>query len=288
MKKLLKQQSGEITATLENPKDLITFEPWATELYHGGGNHPRLKKERGAQGQRRLALKYAAALARSPLSDAQLVADRLRACAPGERCGSGICPSCTWATNRWFRNAAAAFAGNTTAMLFSTVQLTDWQAMPTYLEELDLDLQKGLLGDALEDAGLGGAPVFGAMDLSLNVWPATGSQRWSSHWALYSPDRDPAAFTDAITSVLPRHPRVKVPVKTKPIVRTPDIAYSYGFKNVFDRKQMSGTAGKPDKIIRPGDPDFDTLAINLDRIGIMPRFFTQACNFAGGLINFTA
>jgi hypothetical protein len=168
-------------------------------------------------------------------------------------------------------------------MIFSTVQLPDWQAMPIYLENLDVEQQKALLCDTLHDAGLGQATVFGALDLSLNRWPASGCQCWSAHWALYSYDRDAAAFTAAITSVLPSHCQVKVPVKTKVINRTPDIAYSYGFKNVFEKKCIiPSRLGRGEaSIISPGDAEFDTLAINLDRIGIMDRFFTQACDFVG-------
>src|SRR5579864_2999917 len=112
----------------------IAFEPWQDEYFHADNCRPRLNGERGANGQGRLARRYAAALAGSPLKSAQAVAERLLACAPDYRCGCGICPPCTWATNRWFRKAAATFADTVTAMLFSTVQVPDSRALPPTLD----------------------------------------------------------------------------------------------------------------------------------------------------------
>jgi len=254
--------------------------PWRDEFYHADDSHPRLTKEKGAAGQQRLGLQYASALAASPLESAQLLAERLRACRPNDRCGSGACPPCTWATNRWFRASALGFASTATVMLFTTVQLPDPRAMLADLNDLDMDLQKELLLGALGRAGLDRRVFFGAADFSLNIWPAANARCWSAHWALFTPDGDAGTLTSEITSMLPRHSLVPVPVKTKVITRTPDKAFSYGFKNVFDRKVMprdvNKTRKKDPKIV-PGEKEFDDLAVSLDRIGIMARFFSQAC-----------
>lgn len=254
--------------------------PWRCEHLHADDYHPRLKKERGAAGQRRLRLCYAAALDASSRKAAQAVAERLRACAPNNRCGSGACPSCTWATNRWFRKQAAAFAEGASQMLFSVVQLPDWRALPNDLNEVDIAQQKVLLSDALVAAGLEVAPIIGAADFRLSVWPAENSKRWSIHWALYTPDRDATSFTKALTCTMAPHPLVEVPVKTKVISKTPDKVYSYGFKSVFDRKTLPHGQFGRDDIIRPRDAEFVPMAIALDRIGIMGRFFTQACHLS--------
>jgi hypothetical protein len=171
-------------------------------------------------------------------------------------------------------------------MLFTTVQLQDSRALPATLDKVDMLEQRKLLTDVLEGAGLGHAIVFGAADFSRNIWPAGEPECWSAHWALYTHDRDRASFTAALTDVMLQHRLVPVPVKTNRITRTPDKAFSYGFKNVFDRKTFSGDrSARPGKaIIVPGDSEFVHLAVNLDRIGIMARFFWQECSFINGMI----
>lgn len=258
------------------------LEPWKHECHHDNESHPRLDKERSAAGQQRRSIRLASALAHSPQESAQAVAKKLRTCAPNHRCGSGFCPSCTWATNRWFRKIALAFANTATAMLFSTVQLPDQKAMPANLEELDPNEQKLLLANALDKADLGRAIVFGAMDLSLNIWLATGARYWSAHWALFTPDRHASSVTTAISRILHDSALVHFPVKTRAITHTPDRVFSYAFKNVFDKKliPLAQDGHNGNSVITPDDPEFDTLAVNLDRIGIMPRFFSQRCTFA--------
>jgi hypothetical protein len=254
-------------------------EPWRDEFYHQTTTLPLIRNQRGAKGQRRQALRYAAALARSPLAPPRLIAQKLRACGPHHRCGSGACPPCTWASGRWFGATVAEFACGGDLTMFSTVQLPDNRALPVTLADVAMEEQKSMLATALREAGLGEMPLLGAADFSRNIWRLRDTKRWSVHWSLFSFDRDPQAFTAALTSVLPEHFLVPTPVKTKPITRTPEVAFSYGFKNVFERKAIPRAAGARGRspILRPGDVEFEDLAVNLDRIGIMGRVFTHGC-----------
>jgi hypothetical protein len=269
-------------STIQSPLPVHEPEPWRDEYYHATSSYPLIRGEKGADGQRRLARHYAAALASSPLASARLVASKLRGCSPHDRCGSGVCPPCTWAAGRGFRGTVAKFTSTADLTIFSTIQLPDDRALPVTLDEVTMGEQRTMLATALVDAGLGEVPLMGAADFSINFWNLHNEKRWSVHWALFTVDRNPKAFTAALTAVLPRHTLVPVPVKTKPITRTPHVAFSYGFKNAFERKAIPRAAGATGRgpIIRPGDVEFDTLAVNIDRIGIMSRCFTQACAIA--------
>lgn len=267
-------------STIPTSSPSLSLGLWQDEYFHTTSSFPLIPYEKGANGQRRLAVHYAAALARSPLATARLVAEKLRGCCRHDRCGSGTCPPCTWAAGRGFRDAVRRFTSTADLSIFSTIQLPDDRALRVKLDDVTMDEQKSMLADALVEAGLGEVPLIGAADFSLNFWRLHNKKRWSLHWALFTIDRDPQAFTAALMEVLPRHPLVPVPVKTKLIMRTPEVVFSYGFKNTFERKTIprasSDTGRGP--VVAPGDAEFETLAINLDRIGIMPRVFTQACS----------
>jgi hypothetical protein len=258
------------------------FDPWHDETLHDDWNFELLDKEKRARARARQAKSHAAELARSDLPRIREVGDKLRACAPNSRCGSGADIQCGTAVKRHFMaNLKSQFDASHSFLMVSIVPSPD-PARARTLGNFDIFEFKQTLAESLADAGLGTIPVTGALDISLNTYSGTfACQLWVPHWTLFMSDCDQKEVTARLSRVCPKSLFVEKPVYVQPVTKTPRTAFSYAYKMIFDELPYLTTENGARRIrgrnihIIPGHPRFKHLALHLDRIGLMNRIFIQ-------------
>jgi len=257
-------------------------EPWRDEHLHGDDNFELLAKEKQAIARARQAKSHAAELAQSDSPKIREVGDKLRACAPNARCGSGADIQCGTAVKRQFMAPLKSqFDASHSFLMVSVVPSPD-PARARTLANFDISDFKINLTECLADAGLATIPVTGALDLCLNTYSGVHQCRlWVPHWTLFMADCDQSEVAARLSRVFPKSPFVEKPIYVQEVSKTPLKAFSYAYKMLFDELPFVTTEKgarriplKPTHII-PGHPKFRHLAFNLDRIGLMNRIFRQ-------------
>jgi len=258
------------------------FDPWHDETLHDDRNFELLDKEKRARARARQAKSQAAELAQSDLPKIGRVGDKLRACAPNARCGSGADVQCGTAVRRFLMlDLKAQFDVSTRFLMVSIVPSPD-PARARTLTNFDISEFKKNLTECLADAGLATIPVTGALDVSLNTYTGNRSCRlWVPHWTLFIADCDQNEVSARLSRVFPKSPFVEKPIYVQTVTKTPMVAFSYAYKTTFYELPYLTTArnarripGKPIHIV-PGHRKFRHLARHLDRIGLMNRIFKQ-------------
>lgn len=118
-------------------------------------------------------------------------------------------------------------------------------------------------------------PFLAGLDLSLNH--SAGQTNWSAHWCGFTIDRDCLTLRRDLRKFFQSSELVRRPVLVRAVKRTPDRAFSYGLKAVFDER-FSAAPGNPpfaSAVITPAHDRFVGLMRFLDRIGLMDRVYAQ-------------
>jgi len=249
---------------------------WSNEYYHDDENFELLVDEKRSGGRLRQTRQYAAALARSSNEAIQSIAMRLRSCAVFDRCGEGICPQCMSAEKRRFLERVEASLGQTPLSSITIVPTAD-QFSRLSIPAVDIGNHKTYLKDIWVAAGLAPIPLIAGFDVSLEIFSGcVVGNMWSGHWHGLVPAEHEVAIKSRLGSFLPKTLLVAKPLLLKEITRTPNRAFSYRFKTLFDvhhrhvesfnRRRLVSW-----EIIRPTHPAFSELARVLAEIGLTSR-----------------
>lgn len=249
---------------------------WFDERFHDDELFGVWPDQKRAAARARLGAQYARALERCSKAWANSLTGALRRCGPGARCRSGACPQCMAAFNRAFRACAHSLANTAEyGVQMLTLVPSDPFVMAVSLEEIDVEKARRHLRSTLIASGLGHLPLLAGLDVSLNSDDA--SAVWSAHWCAFTIDRDHVALREWLKPAFPKSDRAVKPVWCKPVVHTPDRAFSYGFKSVFDERSGSNRRSDPLARMTIGHrhPRFIELMKFLSRVDLDRRVYAQ-------------
>lgn len=249
---------------------------WSNEYYHQDENFELLLGEKRSNGRLRQTRQYAAALARSSDWAAQSVATKLRSCTAFHRCGEGICPQCMTAEKRRFLAKIEEDFGRT-PLSSITIIPTDARFCRLSVPTIDIDNHTAFLKDIWAAAGLTSIPMITGFDVSLEIFTGcVDGSMWSGHWHGLVPAEDETVIKSRLGYFLPKTLLVAKPLLLKKITQTPNRAFSYRFKTLFDvhHRHIQSPRRRhlvSSEIIRTTHQAFPELACLLSDIGLTSR-----------------
>lgn len=211
--------------------------------------------------------------------EAEVLAERLAACAPDTPCASGACPICSRCLQRWFvhesRRLVAALPGRLQVYMVSLIPdfgACAWDQTGGF----DLAAIKRRATRALVTAGV--KVAFGGVDFSMNVDECSDRPYLQAQLLLFIPDLT-GLQKNALVKQLNRSGSVKVPVQAQKFDGD-NAGLAYALKYVFfrresylqqphvrvDRRDTLNTRSRPLRGQAAAQ-----LAIMLDRLGLNSR-----------------
>lgn len=255
------------------PKVLV----YADEYYHDDANFTIRRGEKLAAGRKRLGAKYGRKLLSFGHTSYHALGYLLIDCSVDQRCGSGACPQCGVAVQRWLGRELLGWLGGVTNVAMVTIIPTPRSLAPIALNTDNMNQQVEWLRDVLDRAGLGRMPFLAALDISLNSFGRSGPQPfWQPHWCGFTAGRSTTTLTAMLSAAAGKADHVGTPVVTMPVRSRLEYVLSYGFKTRFEERVRPGA--EEEKIDLPIDQHhrrFGPLMAHLHRKGLMNRIYTQ-------------
>ena len=246
------------------------------EYYHDDANSDVRRAQKLSLARKRQGARFGKKLIARGAAPYIALGERLIACGPNARCGSGACPQCGVAVQRWFGAELLGWLGQEAKPVMVSVIPTDRALAPAALKNDDLGRQKAWLQDTLHRAGLGRMPFVAALDVSLNSFGASGPPSfWQPHWCGFTAGRDTATLTALLSPAAGKADHVEKPIVSKPIRSRLEYVLSYGYKTRFEERYRPDEPDEADIPIDERHPRFRPLMAYLDRIGLMGRIYTQ-------------
>jgi hypothetical protein len=257
-----------------------TQEVLADEKWYGNGDPSWQGAPTGEQAEERR-LFCAKRLRRF---EALELAARLKVCRPGERCGSGACPECGRAFQRWFVHSTTALisASDSSGDLVSVSIVPPKARAPSFdITTLSLADSIAAVTQALEDSS-DIEWMVGGIDVSLNDDTQKGLQReWQPQLYGIAMVKDRDALRSQLRSIFERTNDVSRPVQIKTCDGSARVI-SYAYKTEFveriayyapiSRKRKSRKCWMTRKVsLRPRD--HARLMEWLDSVGLAQRLF---------------
>lgn len=247
------------------------------EYYHTDANFHNRRAQKLAAGRKRLGSKHGRKLISLGRIEYRALGQRLIDCAVNHRCGSGACPQCGVAVQRWLCGELMDWLEDEPNAAMVTIIPADPNLAPAALKDDSIARQKTWLRKTLYQAGLGRMPFVAALDVSLNSFGKSGPPAfWQPHWCGFTAGRSTTTLTAMLSAAAGKADHVATPVVTMPIRSRLEYVLSYGFKTRFEER------------IRPGDVDensnvpidhqhrrFGALMAYLHRTGLIDRIYTQ-------------
>ncbi|MGH6890222.1 MAG: hypothetical protein ACREHF_13680 [Rhizomicrobium sp.] len=207
------------------------------------------------------------------------LAQKLKSCTTGHRCGSGACPNCLTATGRFLSEQIRIAFPPPAEQLKVTIVPSDESLLASKIAAVGIRDHRAVLRDGLANAGLSGVPVIGGFDISYDRYRGTISKdAWVGHWCLFFADCDRGELFKALKTSFPRTLLVPKPIMVLPVTYTPDVAHWYAFANSFDEKQIIVNERRRQtnsKTVTKQHAEFNALLLWLDRTGLTSRIYMQ-------------
>jgi hypothetical protein len=259
----------------------LSIEPGALifndEYFHNDANFDVRHGEKLAAGRKRLGQRYGRTLLAMDQRSRQDLGQLLIQCDVGRRCGSGACPKCGVAVQRWLGGELLSWLEHEPIVAMLTVIPTPRLLAPASLKDDDIDCQREWLRDVLDGAGLGRMPFVAALDISLNSFGPSGPQPfWQPHWCGFTAGRSTTTLTAMLSAAAGKAEHFGTPIVTKPVRSRLAYVLSYGFKTRFVERVRTGI--EEEKIDLPIDHQhrrFGPLMKHLHVIGLMNRIYAQ-------------
>ena len=261
------------------------YRPWENERLHADDGFQLLPYETRERGRADLRREYVRDLKASGSLKLWKLAARLETCRRRRRCGSGACPQCSKATNRWIqRILQEQFRGQANDLVMVSITPSEPSQLARRLCWIDVDEAAKHIQGRLVAAGLGEVPFIAGLDLEHNLLAyrderQRAEQYWTLTWQGFMAHRDPQSLQSAMQAEVPASWKVQRPVVVTPVTTLPERAYPLALKDHF-------TFGQADAVLatlhvqtrlemRAGHKGLYSLLWFLDRIGFYKRLYTQ-------------
>ena len=228
-------------------------------------------------------------------SQCQALADKLDACRPRSRCGSGACPECAKAAQRHFSRTLRRFLKKDETpgeVVCVSVIPIDGRVWPRKLKKAGLQRAVRRWREKLATTT---APYFiGGIDISANEHD---QDRYPRHWSLHvwgvAKAKDPRKFKKELKTLFAKDDTTPRPVKVKPWDGRSN-ALRYVLKGEFKRRIGTDKQSKqmPDGTTRTcrgtredrlRSRHREELLLFLDEVGFQGRLVMRSAQFSGSM-----